>query len=312
MLIHSESQPASDLMAQIEPVVANLRRSEATDSSPARPVVTRFFEAVNDDLQPQLSVNVEEVGTSADAMIVLSDESYRMLLDTAPVANRVSVSHSMYRGTAAGSLAVPTIGFDVSAQGETVTLVQDTYRAYVDESSIAGLRIYYGGTVRLAVTVFDWTANAKLSLPLLAAQVDANQMRASYRFEVLGLADTAPIADHLPHVGEFTSAAYLALLKSTHECAKILMTQELKPVRLFIETESQHIRDIVFTYGRTLRHISSHGVDGQPSDIDNDDDEVNVSDWVVTALWSEATRQQDPRDWARATYNRFATTFPEM
>lgn len=225
--------------------------------------------------------------------------------------NRVSVSHAFYRGKAAGSLAVPMVGLDADGSVESVTLVQDTYRAYIDDTTTAGISTYYGGAVRLSVTVLGWSANMKLSLPLVAAKVEGEGLKAAYRFEVIGLKDTSVLAEHLPAVGEFTPTSYLGLLQSTHECAKLLVKAEIDPVRLFVSPNGGQVTSIAWTYMACLREISRNGVDDRPN-VDHDLSTVDVEDWVVDELLAEAKLHRDPKRWAKDKYNELSSTFPQI
>lgn len=227
-------------------------------------------------------------------------------------ANRISVTHSAYKNSAAGDLEVPLAGgLEVGGHYERLTLVQDTYRAFEYQLSPT-VREYWGGTVRLSVTFTGGDLSVGFSLPLIAAKVDANQMRAAYRFEVLGLKDVAPIAAHLPKIGEFSPEAYVALLRSTEECAKLLLESELDPVRLFVESDYPGAEGAARTYLMALKWIASGNGTDRPDGVDLDSNEWDFSDWVNLAVHEQARREADPKAWAERKYRAIISMFPSI
>lgn len=87
--------------------------------------------------------------------------------------------------TAAGDLNIPVVGSVSGGFSRRVVVLERTaYKEILEGES----RLHYGYAIRLAVTVNKVTAEAKLSLPFLAASAELGQIEAKWVLQVVGLA----------------------------------------------------------------------------------------------------------------------------
>jgi hypothetical protein len=213
------------------------------------------------------------------------------------MTNRVSLLNAYYHGRAAGELQVPGVGIEAGGDTSTFTFVQDTFRAV--ERRRAAITEFWGAAVRIAVTVNSWDAKLKLSLPLLAAKAEAGEVRAGYRFELIGLTDFSAVADTLPTVGSFDTQAYLGLIEATNRCAQLMLRTpdaDLAHALLYIEVKPSTMSEISWSWINGLRAVR----DGRRPETADPTPTHDIHDMVLRAVADELAVQQpaDERRWA--------------
>ncbi|MCA0361517.1 MAG: hypothetical protein LCH41_10745 [Armatimonadetes bacterium] len=135
--------------------------------------------------------------------------------------------------TAAQSLNVPVMGtVSGGASKRVVVLERRAYR----KQPVAGGVEYIGYTIRLAVTVNRLEANAKLSLPFLAASAEIGQIEGRWTVQVVGL--TGPKIDEaLIPPAELSVEQYF----KAKECLRLLIealsdpSTTIQEQRIFME-----------------------------------------------------------------------------
>ena len=89
--------------------------------------------------------------------------------------------------TAAGKLNIPVVG---SVSGGTERRVVVFEWAQFKKLFDGEVEYRYGFLIRFCLTVSKWNANAKLTLPFLAAEAEIGEIRAAWLMQVRGLAGT--------------------------------------------------------------------------------------------------------------------------
>jgi hypothetical protein len=87
--------------------------------------------------------------------------------------------------TSAGTLNIPVIG---SAEGGFSRRVVVLERAAFKRIKEGDLENQYGYAIRLCLTVNNWKAGARVSLPFLAAYAELGQISAQWMLQIMGLA----------------------------------------------------------------------------------------------------------------------------
>jgi hypothetical protein len=98
--------------------------------------------------------------------------------------------------TAAGELNIPVVGTVSGGVSRRVVVLERT--AYKEITDPAGTRRQYGYALRLALTVGKITAEAKMTLPFLAASAELGQVEAKWTLQVMGLSGPKIDAAMLP------------------------------------------------------------------------------------------------------------------
>ncbi len=88
--------------------------------------------------------------------------------------------------TRAGQLNIPAIGSVTGGyQRRVVVLERVAYKELQDEQ---GVKYQYGYAIRLCITISEWNAATRVSVPFLAASAELGQIQARWVMQVRGLA----------------------------------------------------------------------------------------------------------------------------
>lgn len=319
MLLHADSALGKSLLDGIEPEPAE--HLDLLVRSPERlniitSVTARSGEPIEGGQSPADDAIDRAQGEALTAARVeqlvaqtsdTAPEVIRAFTRTRPIQdlpiNRFAINNAFYRGSLAGELEVAGVGASASAEAKTVTFVQDAYRAgTLNRSAVTQ---YWGAAVRISVTVDQWDTDAKLSLPLVAAKVEGEGLRAGFKFEFLGTEKFDEIAGKTPSVGTFDTTAYLRLTKMVNECTEIMLKldkSELSPVLLFVESDDSSFAKIAYTWINALKTIRAGNDLGLI-----DQAGTGIDDAIIRALEAELKRAKptNPRDWADQRLNWF-------
>jgi hypothetical protein len=128
--------------------------------------------------------------------------------------------------------------FSVSASGRRLIIVQDFYRAAPCQTE-DGTDVLYGASVRLLIGVSGFEANAKLTLPVIAAAVQLGNMQARYRLEMKGY--RGKVGDLLAEPDELNVETYIKLIQSVRELRKRIAddTSNIFPEPLFLDVPNE-------------------------------------------------------------------------
>ena len=220
--------------------------------------------------------------------------------------NRVAITQAYYRGDAAGSLEVPTLG-EAKGNGTSITLTQDVYRGVRVTNPATSLTEIHGAAVRLVVSFRSLagdisTKGGLASLAGIAASVEAGQTTASYRFELIGMTDTSSIATKIPLLGGFDADAYLQLVQATNVVVQHLLSappESLSLEPLFVDLDETAANPFGEAAVGWIRGLGDVLVDSTDFEGEGGADRA-----AFAAAQSAARRRDDPVGWARDELHR--------
>ena len=154
----------------------------AQTRSPARTMQEQSLLSLGEKTIPTAPVAsiMREVKSGIAAPLIPLDRLPKSLDDL----NETSVRSIDLSVTAAMSLSIPVAGSVSGGYNRHVVVLEQYAVKHIDYN---GLRYDYGYAIRFCITVSNWSANMKASLPFLAASAEIGSVQAQWMLDIKGL-----------------------------------------------------------------------------------------------------------------------------